>query len=46
MRLEGIAKYDNGRLSPLKMYSEAAQLNNEWTSYKVKWNTSGFLHQD
>ena len=29
MKLERIAKYDNGRrLSPLKMYSKAAQLNN------------------
>ena len=26
MKLERIAKYDNGRLSPLKMYSTAAQL--------------------
>lgn len=22
------------------MYSTTAQLNNEWTSYKVNWNTS------
>ena len=31
MKLERNAMYDNGRLSPLKMYSTAPQLNNSWT---------------